>query len=65
MKTVLGRQDGTVSRTKTLNMVGLALALAGAVLPAFQVYVPEAVYSALLACGVILNQHFRNTQSTL
>ena len=62
---LIKRQDGTRSRTKQLNLAGLGVAVIGAVLPAFQVYIPEAVYSGVMAVWVALNQHFRTTQSSL
>ena len=65
MTKILKRQDGSISRTKGLNMFGLTIALIGAVLPVFQVVIPEAAYSAVLAVWGVLNQHFRNTQDRL
>jgi hypothetical protein len=62
---LLRRQDGTISRTKGLNLFGLSLALVGAVLPVFQIFIPEIAYSAAMAVWVTLNQHFRNSQSRL
>ena len=62
---VLQRHDGSISRTKSLNAVGLTLALIGAVLPVFQVYVSQEIYSAVLAVWGIVNQHLRTTQDRL
>ena len=62
---ILQRHDGSISRTKSLNAVGLALALVGAVLPVFQVYVSPEVYSAVLAVWGIVNQRLRTTQERL
>lgn len=62
---LLKRQDGTLSRTKGLNVIGITLAVIGAVLPIFQIYIPESIYSAVLAVWGILNQHFRTTQDRL
>jgi len=61
----LKRQDGTISRTKSLNAVGLALAIIGAVLPVAQIYVAPEIYSAAIAVFVIINNHFRSTQDRL
>lgn len=62
---LIARQDGTKSRTKQLNLVTLGLAIVGAVLPVFQVYVAPELYSAVLGIVAIVNQHFRNSQSAL
>ena len=62
---ILQRHDGSISRTKSLNAVGLALALVGAVLPVFQVYVSPEIYSAVLAVWGIVNQRLRTTQERL
>jgi len=59
------RQEGTISRTKSLNAAGLVLAIVGAVLPVAQIYVAPEIYSAAMAVWAILNQHFRNSQDRL
>ena len=62
---LLQRHDGSISRTKSLNAVGLTLAVIGAVLPVFQVYIPPEIYSAVLAIWGIVNNHLRSTQERL
>ena len=62
---ILQRHDGSISRTKSLNALGLALAVIGAVLPVFQVYVSPEIYSAVLAAWGIVNQRLRSTQDRL
>ena len=61
----LRRQDGSISRTKSLNAVGLGLAIVGAVLPVAQIYVAPEIYSAAIAVFAAVNQHFRNSQERL
>jgi hypothetical protein len=62
---ILQRQDGSISRTKSLNAVGLVLAVIGAVLPVFQVYVSPEIYSIVLAVWGVINQRLRTTQDRL
>jgi len=61
----LKRQDGTISRTKSLNAVGLVLSLIGVILPVVEIYISPEIYSAVIAVFAILNNHFRTTQDRL
>lgn len=65
MKSILKRQNGTTSRTKKLNAIGLGVAVVGAVLPALEVYVAPEIYSAGIGIFAIVNQYLRNSQSAL
>jgi len=65
MKSLLQRQDGSISRTKKLNAITLGLAVIGAVLPVFQVFVAPEIYSAVLGAFALVNQYLRDSQTAL
>ena len=62
---MIKRQDGSVSRTKILNAIGVILGAVIMYLPTLKAQIPPEYYGGALFAFSVINQILRDTQRKL